>query len=73
MKTKRMFTYVFLIIAALISIFPFIWMVISATNQSVDVTKGTLLPGAHLVKNINNLLVQWICGRLSGTLQKSLW
>ncbi|OMD79791.1 carbohydrate ABC transporter permease [Paenibacillus odorifer] len=55
MKTKRMFTYVFLIIAALISIFPFIWMVISATNQSVDVTKGTLLPGAHLVKNINNL------------------
>ncbi|AIQ72974.1 carbohydrate ABC transporter permease [Paenibacillus odorifer] len=55
MKTKRMFTYVFLIIAALISIFPFIWMVISATNQSVDVTKGTLLPGAHLVGNINNL------------------
>lgn len=55
MKTKRMFTYVFLIIAALISIFPFIWMVISATNQSVDVTKGTLLPGAHLVENINNL------------------
>ncbi|MEK3739427.1 carbohydrate ABC transporter permease [Paenibacillus sp. FSL H7-0941] len=55
MKTKRMFTYVFLIISALISIFPFIWMVISATNQSVDVTKGTLLPGAHLVENINNL------------------
>ncbi|MEK4103779.1 carbohydrate ABC transporter permease [Paenibacillus sp. FSL R10-2791] len=55
MKTKRMFTYVFLIIAALISIFPFIWMVISATNQSVDVTKGTLLPGTHLVENINNL------------------
>lgn len=55
MKTKRMFTYLFLIIAALISIFPFIWMVISATNQSVDVTKGTLLPGAHLFKNIDNL------------------
>ncbi|WP_449599998.1 carbohydrate ABC transporter permease [Paenibacillus sp. Marseille-Q9583] len=55
MKTKRMFTYLFLIIAALISIFPFIWMVISATNQSVDVTKGTLLPGAHLFKNINNV------------------
>lgn len=55
MKTKRVFTYLFLIIAALISIFPFIWMVVSATNQSVDVTKGTLLPGSHLVKNINNL------------------
>lgn len=55
MKTKRMFTYLFLIIAALISIFPFIWMVISATNQSVDVTKGTLLPGTHLFKNIDHL------------------
>ena len=41
-KFKRMFTYLFLIIAALISIFPFIWMIISATNKSVDVTKGTI-------------------------------
>lgn len=54
-KSKRIFTYLFLTIAASISIFPFLWMIVSSTNQSVDVTKGTLLPGTHLVKNINNL------------------
>ncbi|MCM3784612.1 carbohydrate ABC transporter permease [Neobacillus mesonae] len=55
MKPKRFFTYLFLIIATLISIFPFLWMIVSATNQSVDVTKGTLLPGSHLIENITNL------------------
>ncbi|WP_422657777.1 carbohydrate ABC transporter permease [Paenibacillus sp. EC2-1] len=54
-ESKRIFTYLFLTIAAFISIFPFLWMIVSSTNQSVDVTKGTLLPGTHLVKNINNL------------------
>ncbi|MEK5060833.1 carbohydrate ABC transporter permease [Paenibacillus shunpengii] len=54
-KPKRFFTYLFLIIATLVSIFPFIWMIVSATNQSVDVTKGTLLPGSHLIENVTNL------------------
>ncbi|MFD1137554.1 carbohydrate ABC transporter permease [Paenibacillus urinalis] len=54
-KPKRFFTYLFLIIATIVSIFPFIWMIVSATNQSVDVTKGTLLPGSHLIENVTNL------------------
>lgn len=54
-KPKRFFTYFFLIIATIVSIFPFIWMIVSATNQSVDVTKGTLLPGSHLIENVTNL------------------
>lgn len=54
-RTKRGFTYLFLGIAALISIFPFIWMVVSATNPSVEVTKGTLIPGSHLMENLKNL------------------
>ncbi|MCB5237503.1 carbohydrate ABC transporter permease [Niallia circulans] len=45
-----------LIIATIVSIFPFIWMIVSATNKSVDVTKGRLLPGTHFVENIQNLL-----------------
>ncbi|MDO7907720.1 carbohydrate ABC transporter permease [Paenibacillus sp. JX-17] len=53
---KRIFTYVFLILAAVISIFPFLWMIVSSTNASVDVTRGRLLPGSHLVENFNNLL-----------------
>ncbi|MBB6019292.1 lactose/L-arabinose transport system permease protein [Paenibacillus sp. JGP012] len=55
-RAKRIFTYVFLSIVAFISIFPFFWMIVSATNKSVDVTKGTLLPGSALIENINKLL-----------------
>jgi len=56
MKVKRILTYLFLSIAALVSIFPFLWIVISATNKSVDVTKGRLLPGTYLVENFKKLL-----------------
>ena len=38
------------------SIFPFLWMIVSSTNKSVDVTKGRLLPGSHLIENVQNLL-----------------
>ncbi|MBA9026398.1 MULTISPECIES: carbohydrate ABC transporter permease [Bacillaceae] len=54
-KIKRMFIYMILSIFAIISIFPFIWMIVSTTNKSVDVTKGRLLPGTHLVENLQNL------------------
>ena len=54
-KPKRFFTYAFLILATLISIFPFLWMITSSTNLSVDVTKGRLLPGSHLIDNVKNL------------------
>lgn len=53
---KKVFGYGFLTIASIVSIFPFLWMIISATNKSVDVTKGRLLPGSHLVENVTNLL-----------------
>lgn len=55
-KLKSIFNYTFLSIVSVISIFPFIWMVVSSTNKSVDVTKGRLLPGSHLVENIQSLL-----------------
>ncbi|KAA8784572.1 lactose/L-arabinose transport system permease protein [Paenibacillus sp. 4624] len=55
-RAKRIFTYVFLSVVAFISIFPFFWMIVSATNKSVDVTRGTLLPGSALIENINKLL-----------------
>ncbi|TYP78184.1 carbohydrate ABC transporter permease [Paenibacillus methanolicus] len=55
-KLKRAFAYGFLIIAAIISIFPFLWMLVSTTNKSVDVTKGRLLPGGELAGNVRRLL-----------------
>ncbi|MBT2678726.1 carbohydrate ABC transporter permease [Bacillus sp. ISL-35] len=54
--TKRVFAYIILTIASIVSVFPFIWMIVSATNKSVDVTKGRLLPGAHFGENLTNLL-----------------
>lgn len=48
----RGFQYVFLSICSIISIFSFIWMIIAATNKSVDVTKGTLMPGNYLMENL---------------------
>lgn len=54
-NVKRTLMYVFLSLAAIISIFPFLWMIVSATNKSVDVTQGRLLPGSHLIDNLNKV------------------
>lgn len=55
-KGKYIFNYIILTIASIISIFPFIWMIVSATNKSVDVTKGRFLPGSQLPQNFHHLL-----------------
>lgn len=49
-------TYVFLTVAAVFSVFPLLWMAISATNTSQVVLSGSLLPGPHLVDNYLALL-----------------
>jgi lactose/L-arabinose transport system permease protein len=53
---KRIFSYSVLIIASIISVFPFLWMIVSSTNKSVDVTQGRLLPGSHFMQNFHHLL-----------------
>ncbi len=50
------FKYIFLSVVAFISVFPFFWMIIGATNKSVDVTRGKLTIGSNLMTNIHNLL-----------------
>ena len=59
-KTKRMniLMYVFLTIVSLISVFPLYWMLISATNKSVDVSRGAMLPGTALIDNWKALISQ---------------
>ncbi|KOF56959.1 MULTISPECIES: carbohydrate ABC transporter permease [Clostridium] len=52
---KRVLEYIFLILISIISIFPFLWMIISMTNKSIDVTKGSLIPGTYFIQNIHNL------------------
>lgn len=53
---KRTFSYTVLIIASIVSMFPFLWMIVSSTNKSVDVTQGRMLPGSHFMQNLHNLL-----------------
>ena len=54
-KLGTIMKYVFLFVAALISIFPLVWMFISATNKSGDVLGGRLLPGRNLMTNFHSL------------------
>ena len=60
MNSKRrivsIFKYIILSILSFISIFPFIWMIIAITNKSVDITKGTLIPGSYFFENLKKLL-----------------
>ena len=58
--------YVFLCIVSFISVFPLYWMVSAATNKSVDVTRGRLIPGTYLIENFKNLVNSQNIGRALG-------
>lgn len=49
-------TYIFLIIWSFISVFPFYWMISAATNQSIDVARGKIIPGTYALQNFQNLI-----------------
>lgn len=49
-------TYIFLIIASFISVFPFYWMISAATNTSLDVAQGRIIPGTYALTNFQNLV-----------------
>jgi len=59
-KTKKRITsiisYTFLTIVSLISIFPFYWMIVSATNNRKDIITGKLTFGSEFINNLNMLL-----------------
>ena len=54
--SSQIFMHVFLAIVVVISIFPFYWMVVGATNTSIDVTLGKLFFGRNLIANFSALL-----------------
>ena len=51
--------YAFLIIVSIVSIFPLYYMASGATNTSVEVLRGTLIPGSSLVENFKTLLADY--------------
>jgi lactose/L-arabinose transport system permease protein len=46
--------YLFLSVMAFLSIFPFFWMMISATNTSVEIMGGKVSLGSALSTNVTN-------------------
>lgn len=57
-QNKTIATYLFLIVMSIVFAFPFYFMIISATNSSIDVTHGRLLPGGQLLTNLRNIFSQ---------------
>ena len=49
-------TYIFLVIVAFFSVFPFYWMISAATNESIDVARGKLAIGGHFMENFHDLV-----------------
>lgn len=55
-KTKTIISYVILVIASFLSAFPLYYMLCGATNKSIDIVRGRLLPGVHLIENFKTLI-----------------
>ena len=65
-NASKIFTYVFLIIAAFISLFPFYFMFVSATNTNAYILSATpkLFFGTNLLANLANLNKRLDLGRI---------
>ncbi|HEY4200885.1 MAG TPA: carbohydrate ABC transporter permease [Devosiaceae bacterium] len=55
---RRGGVYLFLSVATFLSVFPFYWMAVGATNKSSEVVTGKTSVGANLIVNFQNLLAQ---------------
>ena len=62
-KKQRILVYTFLVIISLLSIFPIYWMACAATNTSVDIMRGKLIPGGYLIENFKSLIGNQDLGR----------
>ena len=57
-RPKGLSAHAFLILAVVISVFPFLWTIVMATNTTRDIYKSPpkLTPGSHLLENIRGVL-----------------
>ena len=53
---RRLPKNIILSLVSLICVFPLFWVIVAATNKSVDVLRGTLIPGTNLIENWNTLV-----------------
>lgn len=57
-RLHRIMVYTLLSIAAFLSVFPFLWLIVGATNISPDILSGKTTPGHALFDNIVKLTQQ---------------
>ena len=55
-KGKKILAHAVLILASFLSVFPLYYMLCGATNTSIDVVRGKLIPGTYLVENFKSLV-----------------
>ncbi|MGL4642175.1 MAG: carbohydrate ABC transporter permease [Cetobacterium sp.] len=51
MRIKNLMSHIFLIICSILTLFPFLWLVIGATNTSTQITLGKITLGSNLFVN----------------------
>ena len=72
-KMKSFFMYAFLCVMSFFSVFPLYYMVCAATNTSVDVIRGRLIPGMNLINNFVSLVnLQNVGGAFLNSVKYSL-
>ena len=57
-KIQKILAYLFLTVASIASAFPLYYMAVAATNKSIDVVRGRLIPGNYIVENFKSILAQ---------------
>ena len=55
-KVKTTISYVILVLASFLSAFPLYYMISGATNASIDIVRGKLIPGTHLLENYKTFI-----------------
>ncbi|MDR2741644.1 MAG: carbohydrate ABC transporter permease, partial [Treponema sp.] len=50
-RLSKIALYVFLVIIGFASVFPFYWMASGATNKSIEIVRGRMMPGIKLLEN----------------------
>jgi lactose/L-arabinose transport system permease protein len=63
-QLHRAMIYALLSVAAFVSVFPFLWLILGATNISPDILNGKLTVGSALLSNVEKLTQQMDLFRL---------
>lgn len=56
MKNKNLYSHIFLIVCSILTLFPFMWLIIGATNKSSQITLGKITFGNNFFINFSSAI-----------------